>query len=89
VRRMLENPERSMGKGKCVNNVVFSKSGKEMTWTAADGNQSSACDHCINKKRVCAKLIKITDGVKMAMYPLPAHLREGREWNEIEYWVQD
>jgi uncharacterized ParB-like nuclease family protein len=74
---MLENPERSIGKGKCVNNVVFSKSGKEMTWAAADGQQSRACDHCVNKKRLCAKLIEMTEGVQLAIYPLPAALRDG------------
>jgi hypothetical protein len=88
-RRMLENPERSMSKGRCVNNVVFSKSGKPMTYAAADGNESRACDHCVNKDRICAKLIQMGDTVNMAVYPLPPGLREGREWNEMGFWVQN
>jgi hypothetical protein len=88
-RRMLENPERSMSKGRCVNNVVFSKSGKPMTYAAADGNESRACDHCVNKDRICAKLVQLGDKVKMAVYPLPPGLREGLKWNEMGFWVQN
>jgi hypothetical protein len=90
-RRMLDNPSRHVASGRCVNNLVFCKSGKEMSWAASDGNRDRACDHCVARKRVCAKLVKDESGgeVEMVVFPLPAAMREGRKWDEMGFWVQE
>jgi hypothetical protein len=90
-RRMLDNPSRHVASGRCVNNLVFCKSGKEMSWAASDGNQDRACDHCVARKRVCAKLMKDEGSgeVEMVVYALPAAMREGRKWDEMGFWVQE
>jgi hypothetical protein len=74
-----------------VNNLVFCKSGKEMSWAASDGNRDRACDHCVARKRVCAKLMKDEGSgeVGMVVYALPAAMREGRKWDEMGFWVQE
>jgi hypothetical protein len=90
-RRMLDNPSRHIVSGRCVNNLVFCKSGKDMSWAASDGNRDRACDHCVARKRVCAKLVRDGEGeeVEMVMFPLPATMREGRKWDEMGFWVQE
>jgi hypothetical protein len=90
-RRMLDNSSRHVASGRCVNNLVFCKSGKDMSWAASDGNRDRACDHCVARKRVCAKLVKGgTDGeVEMVVFPLQAAMREGRQWDEMGFWVQE
>jgi hypothetical protein len=90
-RRMLKNPSRHVASGRCVNNLVFCKSGKEMSWAASDGNRDRACDHCVARKRVCAKLMKDEGSgeVGMVVYALPAAMREGRKWDEMGFWVQE
>jgi hypothetical protein len=90
-RRMLANPSRHVASGCCVNNLVFCKSGKEMSWEKADGNRNRACDHCVARKRVCAKLVKggMDGEVEMVVFALPAAMREGRKWDEMGFWVQE
>jgi hypothetical protein len=90
-RRMLDNSSRHVASGRCVNNLVFCKSGKDMSWAASDGNRDRACDHCVARKRVCAKLVKDEGSgeVEMVVFPLPAAMREGRKWDEMGFWVQE
>jgi hypothetical protein len=44
LRRILECQARYLRSGRCINNIVHHRCGKEMTWAASDGNQHRACD---------------------------------------------
>jgi hypothetical protein len=89
LRRILENQARYLQSGRCINNTVYQKSGKEMPRATSDGKQHRACDYCVFKQRICAKLGHVNMDVEIAIYPLPANLREGKTWKDLEFWVQN
>jgi hypothetical protein len=82
---MIRNRERYLESGNCVNVVVYSKSAGQSKWSMSNGNKNSACDLCINKERICARLVEIDKVIKLVIFPLP--VRPNSRWNELEYWV--
>jgi hypothetical protein len=86
-RAMLNNQFRHFKHGRCVNNVVYAKCGVLSTWARSDGNKDRACDVCINKKRLCAKVIPSHGETMLAFCPLPNNLRPAMEWHELAYWI--
>lgn len=84
---MLRNREHYLELGNCVNVTVYSKSTSQSTWAVSNGNNYRTCDRCINKERICARLVKVDGVIKLAVFSLPGTLRRNKKWDELDYWV--
>jgi hypothetical protein len=87
-RRMLRSQEKYYAMFTCVNMTVRAGSAsKPISWTEAGGDSMRSCDRCTAGQRLCVRLVKMDDVMKLAVYPLPEVLRTGKTWEELAFWV--
>ena len=69
---------------RCVNETVVMRARQPGGRT---GNMNEACDRCVRMKRLCARLVKIDEVIKLAFFPLPRQYRDGAASSSLDYWV--
>ena len=84
--KYLRQREEFMASECCVNIYVIGKIKAACQYTIGDPHET-ACDRCINTKRLCARLVKSDDTIKLALFPLPKHLRPYTNPYALGYWV--
>jgi hypothetical protein len=85
---MLRSQEKYYAMFTCVNMTVRAGSAsKPISWTEAGGDSMRSCDRCTAGQRLCVRLVKMDDVMKLAVYPLPEVLRTGKTWEELAFWV--
>jgi len=70
----------------CVNEIVLMRARKP---GGRMGNIKEACDRCVRMKRLCARLVKIDEVIKLAFFPLPLQYRsDAGTHTMVFYWVR-
>jgi glutaredoxin len=83
--KLLRLLEKGVASRCCVNVTVIRRAKDPGKRTM--GNMKTACDYCIKTKRLCARLLKIDDVIKLAFFPLPSELRPDADLAHLNYWV--
>lgn len=89
--KLLRLQEKGIKSQCCVNQTIRLRSKHAGGRTLGDefGDMDIACDGCIQRKRLCARLVN-TNGVnKLAFFPLPVEMRRMKSIHELGYWVQE
>ncbi len=89
-RALRENPRRYLRKDTCIwfyltNNTNRAKRGGY--YPNVGKPQINADDLCVKGKRPCAYVIDHNGRPSISFVSLPAQLRAGKNWCELEYWV--
>lgn len=86
---MLRNRETYLTRDLCVGNVTYWGRNEPSKWTKTGGDKELTCDTCINRGRLCARIVMVGSDVKLVFYPLPESSRADVAWNELRYWATD
>lgn len=70
-RMILKNPAHYLRSGCCATGFVRRGKVDRMSWGQANGNENRTCEPCLNKQRLCAKLVRYNGGYAFARFPLP------------------
>ena len=74
----------------CLSDFTIRRKRGPSTRVQSKGNVWSACDFCIDTRRLCLRMIKVNHhGTEKVVFPLPPQLRVGRHWTEMGFWVRD
>jgi len=85
---MIHKSASYVDRGVCVAAKTITRASNGNKYTRADGNIFRACDICIQKHRLCARLVTVLGEVKIAILPLPYIEREGRVWRDMAFWIR-
>jgi hypothetical protein len=88
LKNMLRFRERYLQLDYCANVAVYRRTVDKNRWTAAGGDKTRACNACSKAGRFCARLVKVEDTIKLAIFPLPEQYARGKLSTEVAYWVK-
>ncbi|KAH6860582.1 hypothetical protein B0T12DRAFT_482850 [Alternaria alternata] len=74
----------------CLSDFTIRRKRGPSTRVQSRGDVWSACDFCIDTRRLCLRMIKVNHhGTEKVVFPLPPQLRIGKHWTEMGFWVRD
>jgi hypothetical protein len=71
---------------RCIHLRVYDRKEKDFSFKVSQEDRRWACDCCIRRRRLCARLLLHDGEYKIYFHPLPQHLREGKGWADVAYW---
>jgi hypothetical protein len=83
--KLLRLREKGVSSQCCVNDTVIMRAKHPGRRT---GDVNEACDRCIRKKRLCARLVKVAGVIKLAFLPLPRQYRGNAMVESLDHWVR-
>lgn len=85
-RVMLSNRDKYLDRDMCVGNVTYWSRNEPSKWEKAQGDKEKTCDTCFNAGRLCAKMVKVGDVVKLAFFPALDAGNTEVDWRKIHHW---
>jgi hypothetical protein len=74
----------------CLSDFTIRRKRGPSTRVHSRGDVWSACDFCIDTRRLCLRMIKVNHHeTEKVIFPLPPQLRVGKHWTEMGFWVRD
>lgn len=74
----------------CLSDFTIRRKRGPSTRVHSQGDMWSACDFCIDTRRLCLRMIKVNHHeTEKVVFPLPPQLRVGKHWTEMGFWVRD
>ncbi|KAG9192990.1 hypothetical protein G6011_11724 [Alternaria panax] len=74
----------------CLSDLTIRRKRGPSTRVHSQGDLWSACDFCIDTRRLCLRMIKVNDReTEKVFFPLPPHLRIGKHWTDMGFYVQE
>jgi hypothetical protein len=89
-RAMQNRPQNRLNRDECIR-CQLTKTGKNRRadgyYTQGGEVKKSADDMCIERSSPCVHVVRHNGVCSWCIVPLPAGLRVGKKWDELEYWV--
>lgn len=83
-----QDPEHYLGEYQCLHLRIESATrGSSCTYVRCRYQTGYACDRCILRKKLCIRPANVNGDVELVIYPLPAYLRLGADWQQESYWT--
>jgi hypothetical protein len=84
------NPRNHQHRTRCVRDyILVPGDGRLAKYEQGGAFGESACDRCIHAGKLCTCLAQFNNEYRRNIVPLPAHLRVGKTWEELGYWVPE
>ena len=85
---MIHQSKSYLDRAVCIAAKSISRQSSGHKYAIAGGDFFRACDTCIEKRRICARLVSVKDEVKIGILPLPQSRRGGASWRDMAFWVR-